>query len=793
MKLETLAKYDDLLSDVLVDSLYLWFQTHKMNQSRRSARVKVEEVVIIVQENVVAKRSINSATERLLSLDYIKTFLRKKNAEDTQGFIDHSKRYLSIYHPEAGFEISQTHRYRTRKAEASVVATKRWEVGEEIRCCSGGVALLSEKELHHLEQKKMDFSVMWSSRKSSYCLFLGPARFVNHDCNSNCEFEPFGPDGICLKVVKPIEVGEEISTYYGGNYFGNKNCECQCATCERVGEGAFRPTIESILEENEHERNRRRSLRKRSGNVSYTSDSTSKSTIEHRYDGQQAMRDKYGILFDILKNKGDPLDSIQERGILDSIKPSQSINLDNSAALSAISNLLRQVDKSMDTNPSNDKTSHHKDSMANPNSKSIGSLSSSRILKIIKTCTIVCSVCSYIWVDDALFSDDPTIICMRELKGIQAKDMCPRCERHEKIFGNKWPVRVLELSYLESEPVLLGLADPFAEKSYECAKEKSVVAFEVTKKAVSKPAAKTKRRRLAKIRPDQVVNLPSKKTKKRVITSIRSRRDTASSFNLIQDLQVSQAITSQVVNLTQILDEANYADSSSELSEVPTSELNSVSDISESHTPVDVNDEGSLMIYETPSSGTLTLESERDEVLGKSLQIIKRNPPLNGPHFLEPTTILASRVKKGSFGAPVPEFTKTMAVFVNPLDDNEPFWWPALLIPSSETDRSMRRPKPGQYAVRYFEDGTYSLCWPDEFVVFDSTTAPFTQFKNLHPDFLHHIAVRRALAYLETDQVLNEIKWARWQHNDNRPVSQRRHEGKYFGSQKRNSVIDSPQ
>ncbi|KAK9762073.1 hypothetical protein K7432_012523 [Basidiobolus ranarum] len=88
----------------------------------------------------------------------------------------------------------------------------------------------------------------------------------------------------------------------------------------------------------------------------------------------------------------------------------------------------------------------------------------------------------------------------------------------------------------------------------------------------------------------------------------------------------------------------------------------------------------------------------------------------------------------------------------------------------------MRKPKPGQHTVRYFEDGTYSLCWPKEFVVFDPTTEPFTRFKSTFPNFLDHVAVRRAIAYYETGQVLNEIKWLRWQHNENKPVSQRRHE-----------------
>ena len=34
-------------------------------------------------------------------------------------------------------------------------------------------------------------------------------------------------------VVKPIKVGEEITTFYSGNYFGLNNQECLCLTCEK--------------------------------------------------------------------------------------------------------------------------------------------------------------------------------------------------------------------------------------------------------------------------------------------------------------------------------------------------------------------------------------------------------------------------------------------------------------------------------------------------------------------------------------------------------------------------------
>ncbi|PIA16185.1 SET domain-containing protein, partial [Coemansia reversa NRRL 1564] len=175
------------------------------------------------------------AVDALLSQEYISAFLRHKSEMRLADFRLHAGRYFSMYLPEAGYEIVQTRRYRavTGQNEARVVATKRYTLGMVISLCSGSVAKLSDREIKRMEQESADFSVMWWSKKKSMCLFLGPARFVNHDCDSNCRFTALGSDAICFQALRTIEPGEEITTHYGSNYFGDGNCECLCATCEK--------------------------------------------------------------------------------------------------------------------------------------------------------------------------------------------------------------------------------------------------------------------------------------------------------------------------------------------------------------------------------------------------------------------------------------------------------------------------------------------------------------------------------------------------------------------------------
>lgn len=99
-------------------------------------------------------------------------------------FFSHMKRYLMMYMPNAGFEIARTMRYGiSDKVEARIVATQSFQAGDEIRCCSGIIAELTKDEEDSL--KNRDFSVMYSVKKKCMCLFLGPARFVNHDCKPN--------------------------------------------------------------------------------------------------------------------------------------------------------------------------------------------------------------------------------------------------------------------------------------------------------------------------------------------------------------------------------------------------------------------------------------------------------------------------------------------------------------------------------------------------------------------------------------------------------------------------------
>ena len=69
---------------------------------------------------------------------------------------------------------------------------------------------------------------------------VGSISFVNHDCAPNSQFVQEKGEVVCLQAVKDIEIGEEITIFYGKDYFERNNKDCECKTCEGKGEGSFR-------------------------------------------------------------------------------------------------------------------------------------------------------------------------------------------------------------------------------------------------------------------------------------------------------------------------------------------------------------------------------------------------------------------------------------------------------------------------------------------------------------------------------------------------------------------------
>jgi hypothetical protein len=152
--------------------------------------------------------------------------------KDRGQFRRHLRRYVTMYMPECPFDVTITNRYTITNYETSITARRNMSPREEIRYLTGVQVAINDEQEIALALAQSDFSLVVSSRKKTCLLLLGPARFVNHDCDANARLSSMGRGEIQIVAVNFIKVGDEITIFYGRDYFGGNNKRCLCRTCE---------------------------------------------------------------------------------------------------------------------------------------------------------------------------------------------------------------------------------------------------------------------------------------------------------------------------------------------------------------------------------------------------------------------------------------------------------------------------------------------------------------------------------------------------------------------------------
>ncbi|PGH13405.1 hypothetical protein AJ79_03684 [Helicocarpus griseus UAMH5409] len=234
LTLSQLASYDDVITDALVDRAYFWTKIRKNRTKYFPCRgIHEEQVTKILLHDVIVGKDASRAEKAFLALPGLKKFVeRLRSDREKEWFRRHLRKYVAIYFPDCPFEVMTTNRYTITTHEAAVSARKFIASGMTIKGLTGTLVPMTRDEERDLDLTRKDFSIVMSSRKKTPSIFLGPARFANHDCNANGRLVMRGPESMEVVATRDIVVGEEITVSYGENYFGEDNCECLCHSCE---------------------------------------------------------------------------------------------------------------------------------------------------------------------------------------------------------------------------------------------------------------------------------------------------------------------------------------------------------------------------------------------------------------------------------------------------------------------------------------------------------------------------------------------------------------------------------
>jgi len=222
-------------ADLCALQVYFWTTIRKNRGGRYSASrgLNEEDIAGILRQHVIVNRDVNEAMQNLAQVPGLKKFMATLKDNEREQFKRHLRRYVSIYMPDCPIEVTTTNRYTITDHEASITARRDIQAREEIKYLTGVQVAMTEEQETALELARKDFSLVVSSRKKTRSLFLGPARFANHDCDPNARLSTKGYDGMQIVAAKAIKQGEEITVSYGQDYFGRQNVECLCQTCEK--------------------------------------------------------------------------------------------------------------------------------------------------------------------------------------------------------------------------------------------------------------------------------------------------------------------------------------------------------------------------------------------------------------------------------------------------------------------------------------------------------------------------------------------------------------------------------
>ncbi|CAP33004.2 Protein CBG14502 [Caenorhabditis briggsae] len=209
----TILHLDDYIREALLDPIY-GFSTSKwfLRKNRLPNNCK-EEIKKLIKTHIFEEGGsvIRKAICTILSL-----------YEDDERLSVLVENYMQLFYAKSGFTAAPCHQFSTEQhVGLKLIATKKWEKDEILNSHNFNVLFDT------IPLELNEYSVSKPSVGQKEHIWLGPSSIVNHSCEPNTVYEHYEKKTL-LKVIRPIEIGEEITVNYSKKYF----FKCECDTCK---------------------------------------------------------------------------------------------------------------------------------------------------------------------------------------------------------------------------------------------------------------------------------------------------------------------------------------------------------------------------------------------------------------------------------------------------------------------------------------------------------------------------------------------------------------------------------
>lgn len=189
---ENLSVVDDFYVYFLIERQFFPIKISKVFNEKDNALIEHFSTVPVLDET---ESILELSKNKRITQELIQSYFKKYNCylEIMQYvYTNEATRklfgwYLDLYKKDCYFDIASTSKYHHNSRECCIVSRMEIVAGSMISNLRGLLCPIDEELVCRLTEENKDFSIMYSQSNRCEGVFIGPARFVNHSCNPNCE------------------------------------------------------------------------------------------------------------------------------------------------------------------------------------------------------------------------------------------------------------------------------------------------------------------------------------------------------------------------------------------------------------------------------------------------------------------------------------------------------------------------------------------------------------------------------------------------------------------------------